>query len=258
MKSKGVFLNIVSNNRNDISERINFLNKLDGLQHVEIWMESADWTDQDAKWLAGELKGLDIIVHAPFISFSLVSDYDLINNASLQALKKAADLTAVMQGKLMTIHVGRRPLYMDVAQARTKAVPYLKELYNYVADRFILAIENLPQSGGTNPRYPVELDELDQLSALVPGLKYTIDIGHCFQNKEEYHDFFRQSVDKIANLHVHNAFSGGQAHFGFQKPGDLDLSEFKNFLAEIGYAGYFTLEILDDIDITKSWEMLNK
>ncbi|MFH1236673.1 MAG: hypothetical protein V1685_07150, partial [Parcubacteria group bacterium] len=70
--------------------------------------------------------------------------------------------------------------------------------------------------------------------------------------------FFEKHLTSISNIHVHNAFKKGKAHFGFGAPGDLDLREFILYLRKVGYNNYFTFEILGDEDIEDSWRKLQE
>lgn len=258
MKSFGAFLNIISNDRDAIEQRISFLKKLNKLGHIEVWLEYGEWTLDDAKWLKEKLAGYEIIVHAPFISFSFVAMNTVINEASLVALQEAVKHVEILEGKVMTVHVGRKPLYITDEEAREIAIPYLERLAEFIDGRFELAIENLPASTGTSLRYPIKLNELELIMKRVPRLVSTVDIGHCLQNEDDYKDYFENNIDKILNVHVHNAFTKGKAHFGFHKEGDLDLDKFIKYLNELNYKNYFTFEILGDEDIVKSWKKLQE
>ncbi|XOU93886.1 MAG: sugar phosphate isomerase/epimerase family protein [Candidatus Kerfeldbacteria bacterium] len=258
MKSYGAFLNIITNDRSIIEQRIAFLKQLNNLGHIEVWLEYGEWTLDDSKWLKEKLAGYEIIVHAPFIGFSFVTMNTVINEASLVALQEAVKHVEILEGKVMTVHVGRKPMYITDDEAREMAIPYLERLAEFVDRRFELAIENLPVSTGTSLRYPIKLNELELIIKRVPRLVSTVDIGHCMQNEDDYKEYFEDNIDKILNIHVHNAFTKGRAHFGFDKKGDLDLKEFISFLKKTGYKNYFTLEVLGDDDIVKSWKKLQE
>ncbi|MDP2684862.1 MAG: TIM barrel protein [bacterium] len=258
MKSFGVFLNIISKDRDVIEQRITFLKQLNNLGHIEIWLEYGDWSLDDTEWLKEKLEGYEIIIHAPFINFSFVSRHQVINEASLVALQESVKYTEILGGKVMTVHVGIKPLYLTDEEAREIAIPYLVRLTDFIDGRFDLAIENLPVKTGTSLRYPITLKELKLIIQKVSLLKSTVDIGHCLQNEDDYKDYFENNINQIANIHVHNAFVKGKAHFGFDKEGDLNLKEFINFLNKLHYKNYFTFEILGDQDIIKSWQKLQE
>lgn len=248
----GVFLNITTHEREEIERRIAFVQSLPGMHHVEVWLEHGLWNDDDSRWLRQKLEGKTILVHAPFINFTLVARHDSINQASLRELEKASDQAALLGAKVMTVHIGRKPNYLSDEQARELAISYLTSLLAYVRGRFLLAIENLPPTTGTTLRYPVTLAESAKILDAVPGLMMTVDIGHCIQNNEPYAEFFSSYAPRIANVHVHNAEKRGRAHFGFTEKGDLDLSKLKNLLDRVGYKGYISIEVMGEEAIQAS------
>jgi hypothetical protein len=69
--SKGVFLNIVSKDKNDWKRQIDFINSLPDVNHVEIWLEE-NLKLPDLKFLKSLLKKYDIIIHGPWAHLSLV------------------------------------------------------------------------------------------------------------------------------------------------------------------------------------------
>lgn len=256
MKSFGLFLNIISTDRGAIEQRIDFLKSMENLGHVEVWLEHGDWTKEDSRWLKKKLNKLEVLVHAPFINFSFVSTHKQINEAAFEALKQTCDHVEILGGKVMTLHVGRKPFYLSNDQARNIAVPYLDKLIGYIDGKFDLTVENLPTNSGTTLRYPASLEELENVVKMVPQLKVTVDIGHCIQDEDPYEEFFTNYFTRISNIHVHNALKKGRAHFGFGTSGDLNLRDFLSFLKRIGYSNYFTLEILGDEAIRDSWHQL--
>ncbi len=258
MKSFGLFLNVITTNRAEIEKRISFLGNMENLGHVEVWLEHTYWSEDDSRWLKEKLKKYEVLVHAPFINLSFVTAHEQINIASLNELKRTCDHTRILGGKVMTLHAGRRPFYISDVKARKIAVPYLQNLLDYVGGEFELAIENLPASSGTSFGYPVTLDEFEKMAMEVPRLNVTVDIGHCLQNNDAYEPFFEKYPTKISDIHVHNGFKKGTAHFGFGQPGDLNLREFVLYLEKVGYANYFTFEILGDGDIEDSWRRLQE
>jgi len=258
MKSLGVFLNITTNNRNTLKERIAFIRSLGDVGHIELWLEYAGWTLEDSKWLKGELAEFDLIMHAPFINISFVADQQEIRDASVIIMKRAFDHARMLGVRVVTVHVGRRPLYMSADEAHALAVPAIQELVQYAGDDFKVSIENLPENAGTMIRYPVTLKEVTDMLEKIPKLFATVDLGHCLQNDDPYDEFFSSYTDRIANIHVHNALLKGKAHFGFEEKGDIDLHKFTQLLKKVEYKNYFTFEILGDEKIRSSWLLLKK
>ncbi|MCX6727151.1 MAG: TIM barrel protein [Candidatus Shapirobacteria bacterium] len=120
----------------------------------------------------------------------------------------------------------------------------------------VLTVENMPIRRGAENHFPV-LEELDNLSKFISDINYTIDIGHCIQNGEDFYQFITDYKDKIKNIHFHNAVKNGKAHYGLQIQGELDFKKLINFLNKINYQHYLTLEVLDDEDKIESIKLIN-
>ncbi len=91
---------------------------------------------------------------------------------------------------------------------------------------------------------------------MFPAVKFTLDIGHCIQNGDDYLSFIELNKDRIVNIHLHNALKDGKAHYGFHKNGQLNLKKLISTLKRIQYSGFMSLEILQTEDIKKSWAVL--
>ncbi|MCX6727110.1 MAG: hypothetical protein NTY75_04905, partial [Candidatus Shapirobacteria bacterium] len=112
----GIFLNILTSDREQWLKDINFIKKISGLKHLEIWLE-ADLLKEDIDWLKKQLSDYQLIIHAPFTSMSLVSGHKLIDGASVEILKKTIDQSIALNAKLITIHTGKYPVYSTPQKA---------------------------------------------------------------------------------------------------------------------------------------------
>jgi sugar phosphate isomerase/epimerase len=187
---------------------------------------------------------------------SLVSGHDLINQASVNIYKKFIDQAVAFNAKLMTIHTGRYPLYYSLQKATEIFAKNFEELLSYADSKLILTAENMFSGRGAQIDFP-SLEDLTNISKLIPNLNYTIDIGHCIRNNEDFYEFISQNKNNIQNIHLHNAsFSDKHDHFGLQLPGDLDTKKFINFLNEIDYQNFVTLEVLTDEDKIESVKLV--
>lgn len=259
MLSLGVFLNITTLKRNEITERLRFFRQLKDINHIEVWLEHGYWSADDSRWLRKELDGLNCIVHAPFIQTSLIGTHQPIIDASYAVFKRVIDLSALLNCKVLTIHLGRKPAYMSNDDTLESSLVYIDKLLRYIDGRMKLSVENLPQKGGAYTSYPTMLSEVEKILAHFPNLSATVDIGHCIRNDDNYINFFTKYTEKIADIHLHNAQRKGNEHFGFNKKGDVKLQPFINFLKKVNYQGYLTLEIFgEDEDIKTSWLLLKK
>jgi sugar phosphate isomerase/epimerase len=253
--SLGIFLNIFTNDRTELQEKIDFVKSISGLNHLEVLSE-VNLSSDDISWLKTQLSDYQLIFHGPFTAMSLVSGHELINQASLTIYKKFIDQAITMGAKLMTIHTGKYPLYYDSQKATEIFVKNFSELLSYVDNKLILTTENMFSGRGAQIEFP-SLKELVSISQLIPDINYTIDIGHCIRNHEDFYEFIEQNQTKIHNIHLHNAsLSDKKDHFGLQLLGDLDIQRFINFLDEINYQKFLTLEVLTDEDKIESVKLI--
>lgn len=241
-------------NRAEVAKRLSLLLQLPKLQHVELWLERGDWTEDEAKWLRKQLGNLNCIIHAPFISLSLVSTHKKIAEASFEALKRAIQLSEILNCRVFTFHLGGRPKFVSENEALEICASYLEKLLKFAGGRLKLAIENLPYKGGAYFGYPGKLSEAEKILALFPKLYMTVDIGHCVRNNDNYQIFFQKYLKRVADVHLHNV-KQNKDHLGFNQEGEVDLSSFINFIKKINYQNYISFEISDK-DPVDSWRMM--
>lgn len=258
MFSLGPFLFVNTRDRQELSRRIEFVRGLPGVQHVEVWLEPGDWTDEDTAFLGHSLVGLPIIVHAPFVNMTVISDHQELNKASLAIWQRTADVCQELGARVMTIHLGRKAVYMPTARAFDIAAPYLQKLLQYVHDELTVSVENLPPSGGTATSFPKRIEDIELCLRQHPGLYFTVDIGHLVLDGVDPGDIIRGHIDRIADIHLHNVIRGGREHFGFNETGDVNVQNLLEVLRTSHYDGYVSLEIFTQHqqDMSESWERI--
>jgi len=241
-------------NRAEVARRLSLLLQLPKLQHVEVWLERGNFSENEAKWLRKQLGNLDCLVHAPQIDLSLVSTHKKIVEDSFEALKQAIRLTEILNGRVFTFHLGSRPEFVSENEALEICASYLERLLDFAGGRLKLAIENLPYKGGAYFGYPGKLSEVEKILALLPKLYMTVDIGHCVKSNDNYQLFFQKYSKRVADIHLHNV-KQNKDHIGFNQAGEVDLLSFLNFIRKINYQGYLSFEINDE-DLVKSWQIM--
>lgn len=256
MYSIGIFLDIFNNDKKELEEKIKFIKTISGLDHLEIWSE-AYLSKKDINWLKDQLSDYQLIFHGPFTAMSLISGHKLINQASIRIFEKFIDQAISLNAKLMTIHTGKYPVYFNSQKAINFFSKNFQELLSYAGKEIVLTIENMSYGRGAQNNFP-SLEELNNFSKLIPNINYTLDIGHCLQNGEDFYQFIKENKDSVKNIHLHNGVKNGKAHYGLQLPGDLNIKYLFNFLNEINYQNFLTLEVLTNKDKIESIKLLNK
>lgn len=209
-------------NRAEVAKRLSFLLQLPKLQHVEVWLERGDFSEDEARWLRKQLGNLNCIIHAPFISLSLVSTHKKIAEASFEALKRAIQLSEILNCQVFTFHLGGRPKFMSEKEALEICVRYIEKLLEFADGRLKLDIENMPYKGGAYFGYPGKLSEVEKILALFPKLYMTVDIGHCVRSNDNYELFFQKYSKRVADIHLHNV-KQNEDHLGFNQKGRVEL-----------------------------------
>jgi sugar phosphate isomerase/epimerase len=100
------------------------------------------------------------------------------------------------------------------------------------------------------------LEDLVAIKTLVPDLHFTLDIGHCVQNGENFSPFFSRYAASILDVHLHDAVRGGRGHLAAGL-GELDIPLVRSVLRRVNYAKFLTIETLthdDTIMTLAAWQ----
>ncbi len=258
MYSLGSFVFITTRNRQRIIRTIEMVRSFPDIQHAEVWLEPGEWNADDTNWLKGELQGLPVIIHAPFVNLSLVSDHAALRQASYNILARAIEHGDRLGAAVMTIHAGRKPSGVSDDQAHDYSFPLLTKLQNLMSPDMKLSLENQPAKSGSSSPYPGSLASLMPYLEALPWLYATIDIGHAVLGGEDYITWFRRQHARVADMHIHNVSEGGRDHSGFDKPDRVGVRELFTALRDVGYEGFVSQEVITDADPDgqKSWDAL--
>lgn len=255
--SKGVFLNIKNNSVKEWAKSIKFIKSLDGVEHIEIWFEYFPREKRELNFLISALEEYKILLHAPFVHLNLASHHHEINKATIKINLQIIKIAKKMMAKGTTFHGGSRFLSLPEKFSRNLIIKNLKYILDLSENSTPFAIENLPLTEKKiQINYPSSLKEMIVLKRKIPNLKFTLDIGHCLQNGENFSEFLRIFRDSIFDIHLHDGRRNGSAHLALGK-GELNLNKFFSLLKDISYKGYLTLEMLSKSDIKKSWQILS-
>lgn len=250
--SVGAFINLLYRAPDRWESDFRSLQQFVSPDHVEIWAEYLPTQAERAR-LQRMLGGLPILVHAPFIHLSLASHLSKIRALSKQRCEKAIDLARYLGAKAVTLHGGSYPFH----ESRTVAIHRVAESVGEWASNgeVIVAVENMPQKAGTTHEAVDSLTELAMIKTLVPNVHFTVDIGHCIQNGEEFSAFFRMHADNIVDVHLHDAVRGGRGHLAAGQ-GELDIPLLRSVLGVANYTKFVTIETLtleDTITTHSAW-----
>ncbi|MGD9675713.1 MAG: sugar phosphate isomerase/epimerase family protein [Candidatus Bipolaricaulia bacterium] len=222
-------------------------------EFVEVWIEhwrGNRWLlEQHGEELRALLRAFQVLVHAPFLWTSLIAPEEPMRRRTLDEMKATLDLCALLRAEVMTVHGG--VTYADDLRRETCARDILQENLQELAAYgqragVVVAVENLQGERGilSSVCYPRTTDDLVRLVERVPHARGTLDIGHTLQNDEPPLAALRRALPILANIHLHDMSSDGQAHRALGE-GVLDLDAVVDVLVAGQYSGYVTVEVSD-------------
>jgi sugar phosphate isomerase/epimerase len=252
MYSKGAFLNILAPDDELVVGRAARLEKLEGLEHVEIWFEYMP-NDELCNRLLKMTKGVELIVHAPFIHLSIASHVPEIVRATKSRWRKTAEVARRIGAKLMTVHTGSYASHGDVGEIEVAVATGLREFAE--KQKIQVCLENMyRRTSGTSGELVDSLAALERICGYT-DLPMTLDVGHAIQNGEAIDEFVGRLSRKIRNIHLHDGVPGGRAHMSLGS-GALDLEGFLRVLRKSEYCGYVSLETVGESEPERSWARL--
>src|SRR3972149_9550294 len=100
--SLGVFFNIFGKDKKDWEKQVNFINSLDGVEHVEVLLEDTSLNNKQIRILKELLQNYRIIIHAPFMDLTLLSPHQEIVKTTISIFKKAIKIGKALNAETMT------------------------------------------------------------------------------------------------------------------------------------------------------------
>lgn len=246
---KGAFLNICSDKPLDWRDDLRLIEQLPDTDHLELWVESI-LDRESTRTLRSMLSGRELIMHGPFIHLSLVSHVESVNEWSLKRFHEAVELASNIEARVVTFHAGTYPVFANRERTLDQLAERFAPFTKYESP--IVTLENMPVRGGTARECLGKLDDLVELESLLPGVRFTLDVGHCLQNGDDFESFLRQRAGRISDIHLHDGICGGKAHLALGE-GRLDLVSLLRTLDESNFSGYVGLETIAWKDTDRSW-----
>lgn len=252
--SIGVFLNILQGSYEEVQTQIAHIRSLENVDHIEIWREAEILDPKITEALISLASDYRLIVHAPFIGLSL-SGHDQVAKASVQVLQNFYNWGLEIGARVFTIHGGNKPFYQTVAIDVDSIVRNLSQLT--LQPSLKCTLEHMPASKNfsTAPVSIISLEELEQAVNRLPDFGFTVDIGHVIQNEEKWEEWMERNLNRVYDIHFHDAFLGGKAHLPLGTA-DFKCAEFFDFLDKHNYQQFLSLEVVGPKAIADSWAYL--
>lgn len=249
--SKGAFLNVVQPEPEKWQRDVMQLRSLPDLRHVEIWLEYIP-KPSEADLLTDLLSPWEILVHGPFVQTSIATPWDALAEQSISRFREAIDFSRRIGAHIVTLHAGAFPVF----ESRALAIDRVAQRFSRILDSStpVIVIENMVRKSGTSRECIDSLDDFLVLKEKLPTVQFTLDIGHCLQNRDGFEDFVRKRTDSIMNIHLHDGIPDVRSHLAIGE-GVLDLERFMRLLREVNYRRFVTLETVGFRDTQRSWKI---
>ncbi|MBI2583431.1 MAG: sugar phosphate isomerase/epimerase [Candidatus Aenigmarchaeota archaeon] len=227
------------------------------VDHIEILLDHyklLNASNKETLLLKSVVANWENIIHAPFVNISIVHPNEKLRLASVAVYKSVIEVARVLDSKLVTFHGGSYPFYIDDMNVIEGAFnASMTELVEAGIDNGIsISIENLPRMMKTRIGYPSIFNEVKRMVSSMPQIKFTLDIGHVVENKEDILDYVKEFGQHISNVHIHDS-DGKKSHLCIGK-GNIDMGSVIKALNTLGV--YLTLETVNDDDTYESFKII--
>jgi sugar phosphate isomerase/epimerase len=250
---QGAFVNVLTANVQHWRDAFKKIEHFPSLDHVELWLEHIP-KDNELREFREIFRGTHLIIHGPFIHTSLVSHLPEVVTLTERRFEEAIEFADKVDAPLVTFHAGSYPLFeprgdvLDKLATRFERFSALK--------RPLAALENMPLKSHGTVREPIgHLTDYDDLLNLLPKVRFTLDIGHCLQNEDDFIPFIKKHSSRIENIHLHDGIPRGRGHLRLGA-GILNLNPLLDVLASVNYQRHVSLETISLDDTTSSWRTL--
>ena len=213
-----------------------------GLGFIDLTLEpplAASWkVNPGAIRRALQQHRLGVVGHTAFY-LPIASGIEEIRRATLEELRRCADVFAAIGARWMNVHPDRHAPMHDRRFLVEKNVATLRELIPYANEQGVgVMVENLP--GDFN-----SARDLGELLDPLPELGLHLDIGHA--NLMVLHSTVGELLaaygPRLRHVHLHDN-KGGSADLHLPLgTGTVDLREAVRLLQASGYDGTITLEV---------------
>jgi len=246
---RGAFVHIFNSNPTQWEIDLRRIQDLPSLDHIEVWLEYIP-KGEEGTTLRDLLSDTEVIIHGPFIHMSLVTHLKKLGDLSLKKCNEAVEFASMISAKVVTFHAGTYPVFETQETALERLAHRFSRFAALKAP--LVTLENMPVSGGTTKQCLGRLEDLELLQTIIPSIRFTLDIGHCLQNGDDFESFLLKQISRIENIHLHDGKDGGRSHLRLGL-GTLDLPKLVRLLRGVDFRKYVGLETISPEDTIASW-----
>jgi sugar phosphate isomerase/epimerase len=253
MFSQGAFVNVLTPDPGRWKTTLDNLDRFPSLDHIELWLEHIP-RGNEVREIRSAFRGVRLIVHGPFLQLSLVSHIPEIVAVTEKRFDATIEFASKIEARVVTFHAGPYPLF----ETKDHVLEKLAGRFARFADVKdpVATLENMPiKSYGTTKEPIGQLSDYDEILKLLPNLHFTLDVGHCLQNSDNFVPFLKRHSSKVENIHLHDGVPQGRGHLRLGT-GSLDLDRFLGVLMAVSFDKYVSMETISLDDTRSSWKTL--
>jgi sugar phosphate isomerase/epimerase len=206
---------------------------------------------------AGESRGIEYTVHAPFADINIASPSKPVLNASLKRLKHSIAYASALDAKLWIFHPGNQtgisPFYpgKDWKQ-NTESIRLLHKTAEEHGIK--IALENVPEQYYFVMNSVEDFAKFYNETSLNIGL--VLDVGHAHLNSQ-IELFLKRFPDKIAHIHASDNMGKTDQHLGIGY-GKINWQQLAQTLKETAYDKIVIIESVEHVEesLTKLKQLL--
>jgi sugar phosphate isomerase/epimerase len=236
-----VLIGAMNHPAHDVLQEIEWMADM-GLGFIDLTLEpplAASWRiDRRAVRQSLQRHGMAAMGHTAFY-LPIASGIEEIRRASLEELRRCADVFADLGIPWMNLHPDRHAPMHDRAFFVQKNIATLSELLPYARERGVgLMVENLPGDFNT-------AEQIGELLDPMPELGLHLDIGHAnlLVVKSTVGELLASYGSRLRHVHLHDN-KGGSADLHLPLgTGSVDVRAAVRELKAVGYDGTITLEV---------------
>lgn len=191
----------------------------------------------------GRAAGLSYSVHAPIVA--LASEDEARRREGVDAVRRAAEITAPLEPHALVVHVERGSPNGDVGAWRGRAARSIREILASGVAPATVAVETL--------EYDFALVEpvVEEL-----GLSVALDVGHLARDGVPLEPVLRRNLARSRVVHWHGTDPSGRDHRSVRHYPRAGAVSLVRALAVAGWAGVVTLEVFREADLDDSLAVL--
>ncbi|WP_128476047.1 sugar phosphate isomerase/epimerase family protein [Halorussus pelagicus] len=213
-----------------------------GFDFAELYMDGATERTRLDPGSVGSLaaeKGIDLLVHLPFVDLEIGSPRNPVREGSLSEQRACIETAAEMGAEKAVLHAGTsaRPPEWELDEIAPRLLDSIRILDRFAADRDVeICVENLPG-------VPFTVHHLDRVFAETEA-SATFDTGHARvdgMDPDEMADFLANRGERVSHVHVNDAREDADEHV----PTGSGTTDFETALAPLreGWEGTVSVEV---------------